>query len=138
MPESFETEQLTKTKTAQLDLKVEPPGQLATQSSLDEVLAFGRQVSSAIEQLPKNVSNFWSAYQSLIVFLAWLLATVIVLKIAIAVLSVVHDIPLLSPILELVGLGYTGWFSVRYLIGYSTRQEVLNKFKGIRQYIFGQ
>ncbi|PIN16969.1 hypothetical protein CDL12_10360 [Handroanthus impetiginosus] len=58
----------------------------------------------------------------------WLLA---------AVLNAIDSIPLFPKVLELVGLGYTLWFSSRYLIFKKNRDELVDRVEQIKQQVLG-
>jgi CAAD domains of cyanobacterial aminoacyl-tRNA synthetase len=77
---------------------------------------FGNAVDSSGEFLKNN--------QSVLVSLGWVLLAVVGLKVLFALLNVVDNLPLISPLLKLVGLVYSGWFIWRYLLKASTRQEL--------------
>ncbi|KAK9112876.1 hypothetical protein Scep_020395 [Stephania cephalantha] len=59
------------------------------------------------------------------------------LWIASAVVGAIDAIPLLPKVLELVGLGYSVWFSYRYLIFKENRGEVLAKIDELKKEIIG-
>ncbi|MEH1819667.1 MAG: CAAD domain-containing protein [Nostoc sp.] len=63
--------------------------------------------------------------------------TVTALRIFLAVLKAINDIPLVSPFLELIGLGYTIWFAFRYLLKDSTRQELAVEIRLLKKHILG-
>nr|WP_261225493.1 CAAD domain-containing protein [Ancylothrix sp. D3o] len=47
------------------------------------------------------------------------------------------DIPLVSPILELIGIGYTGWFLYRYVGSAAGRQVLQKQLQSWGEQIFG-
>jgi threonine/homoserine/homoserine lactone efflux protein len=55
-----------------------------------------------------------------------------------ALLDALNDIPLLLPILELIGLAYTTWFVYRYLISAVSRQELSEEIKSLKDYVLGR
>ncbi|KAL8088301.1 hypothetical protein AgCh_038182 [Apium graveolens] len=44
---------------------------------------------------------------------------------------VIDRLPLVPGVLELVGIGYTGWFAYKNLIFKSEREALIQKIKGI-------
>ncbi|KAF6983202.1 hypothetical protein CFC21_096758 [Triticum aestivum] len=54
-----------------------------------------------------------------------------------AVVSAIDSIPLLPRILEMVGLGYTVWFSSRYLLFKENREELFAKAYDLKMRIVG-
>ncbi|XP_057533666.1 protein CURVATURE THYLAKOID 1A, chloroplastic [Amaranthus tricolor] len=49
----------------------------------------------------------------------------------------INSIPLLPKIMELVGLGYTGWFVYRYLLFKSSRKELAEDIESLKKKIAG-
>lgn len=136
MVEPFVTEkQLVKTENS---VNTEPAGSLTLQSYLDKSLAFGKQMTEAIDESQKYWTNLWQAYQRPVAVLAWIVGGAIAIKVVIALVDAINDVPLLEPILALVGLGYTGWFAYRYLIAFVSRQQLAAKIQELRDYIFGE
>ncbi|MEH1868897.1 MAG: CAAD domain-containing protein [Nostoc sp.] len=84
----------------------------------------GRQISIYLAKIPEYIGSFYQEYKLLIISFALLVITVTALRIFLAVLNAINDIPLVSPFLQLIGLGYTIWFTSRYLLKDSTRQEL--------------
>ncbi|KAJ0040064.1 hypothetical protein Pint_27660 [Pistacia integerrima] len=54
-----------------------------------------------------------------------------------AIVSAVDSIPLLPKLLEVVGLGYTIWFSTRYLLFKKNREELTAKIEELKQQVLG-
>lgn len=54
----------------------------------------------------------------------------IALKVVLAILDALDDIPVVAPTLELIGVGYSAWFVSRYLLKSSNRQELAQKLEG--------
>ncbi|KZV38027.1 protein CURVATURE THYLAKOID 1A, chloroplastic [Dorcoceras hygrometricum] len=53
------------------------------------------------------------------------------------VVSAVNSVPLLPKIMELVGLGYTGWFVYRYLLFKTSRKELETDIEEFKKKISG-
>ncbi|KAJ8748585.1 hypothetical protein K2173_003487 [Erythroxylum novogranatense] len=53
------------------------------------------------------------------------------------VVSAINSVPLLPKIMELVGLGYTGWFVYRYLLFKSSRKELASDIEALKKKIAG-
>ncbi|KHN15975.1 Hypothetical protein glysoja_013191 [Glycine soja] len=51
--------------------------------------------------------------------------------------SAINSVPLLPKIMELVGLGYTGWFVYRYLLFKSSRKELATDIESLKKKITG-
>jgi hypothetical protein len=88
------------------------------QSNQTELTAFfERAKSTAIE--------FFNSNRQLFIALGWTVIAIIGAKFVFAALGTIDDIPLITPILKLVGLVSVVRFSWRYLIREHDRQELL-------------
>ncbi|CAI0422000.1 unnamed protein product [Linum tenue] len=54
-----------------------------------------------------------------------------------AVVSAVDSIPLFPKLMEVVGLGYTFWFTTRYLLFKKNREELVAKIEELKQQVLG-
>ncbi|MBW4452914.1 MAG: CAAD domain-containing protein [Nostoc indistinguendum CM1-VF10] len=93
----------------------------------------GSQISIFLANIPEYIGRFYQEYKSLFISFALLVITVTALRIFLAVLNAINDIPLLSPFLQLIGLGYTIWFTFRYLLKDSTRQELAAEIRLLKK-----
>lgn len=111
----------------------------ATQSERDNERwrRLGEQIAGFLAQLPNRLSGFFNAYKQLLVSVALIVAAIISVKVILAVLDTINDIPLLAPTFELIGIGYLVWFVNRYLLKESTRQELLRQLQSLKQQVFG-
>ncbi|MEH2277391.1 MAG: CAAD domain-containing protein [Nostoc sp.] len=98
----------------------------------------GRQISTFLAQLPEYISSFYQEYKLPIISFALLVIVVTTLRIFLAVLNAINSIPLVSPILQFIGLGYTIWFTFRYLLKDSTRQELAGEIRLLKKQILGR
>jgi hypothetical protein len=97
----------------------------------------GKTVSDFLEQLPEYVGSFFKTYRRPILTIALIFGALITFKLVLALLDAINDIPLVNPVLELVGIGYTTWFVFRYLLKTSTRQELAAQIRSIQGEFFG-
>ena len=98
----------------------------------------GRQISTFLAQLPESIASFYQEYKLPIISFALLVIGVTTLRIFLAVLNAINSIPLVSPILQFIGLGYTIWFTFRYLLKDSTRQELAEETRLLKKQILGR
>ncbi|KAL6861809.1 hypothetical protein ACP4OV_017509 [Aristida adscensionis] len=92
--------------------------------ALNQALGNKRQNLLGFEETSKYVMYGTGAF-----FAGWVLS---------AVVSAIDSIPLQLPkILEIVGLGYTIWFSTRYLLFKENRDELLVKVEDFKRRIVG-
>ncbi|PSS26295.1 Protein CURVATURE THYLAKOID 1A like [Actinidia chinensis var. chinensis] len=62
---------------------------------------------------------------------------IVVVWLSSVVVGAVNSVPLLPKILELVGLGYTGWFVYRYLLFKQSRKELATDIEALKKKIAG-
>ena len=96
------------------------------------------KVSALLGDLPDYVSEFIQRYRRPIVTVGLIIAAFIAVKLVLALLGAVNDVPLLAPTFELIGLIYSGWFLYRYLLKASNRQELLSDITAIRDQVLGK
>ncbi|KAK9075370.1 hypothetical protein SSX86_003693 [Deinandra increscens subsp. villosa] len=53
------------------------------------------------------------------------------------VVEAINGVPVVPKFLELIGLGYTGWFIYRYLLFKSTRKELADDIEALKKKIIG-
>lgn len=99
---------------------------------------FGEKTYTFLSSLPDYVSEFFSQYRRPIVTIALIFGAFLSVKLTLALLDAINDIPLLAPTFELVGLGYTAWFVYRYLLRASNRQELGDEIKTLKDQIVGK
>ncbi|MEH2179524.1 CAAD domain-containing protein [Nostoc sp.] len=97
-----------------------------------------RQISQFLEQLPQYLSEFFQNYKQPLITVALILAAIVTARLVLALLAAIHDIPLLSPLFELVGISYTSWFIFRYLLKASTRQELADEIQLLKNQFVGE
>ena len=107
------------------------PADGAVQEYLNVASRFLSQIFEYLKQFIDN--NQKSLVNLLLIFLG-----IIAVKVTLAVISAINDIPLLAPTFELVGLGYTGWFVYRYLLTKSSRQELVQEFEALKTQVVGK
>lgn len=88
--------------------------------------------------LPNQVSNLAGQYRSQLKLVAALIAVLVVMRLALAVLEAINGIPLMQPLLELVGLGYIGWFAIQHLLTADSRQELSQTLNGWKTQFLGR
>ncbi|MBW4577482.1 MAG: leucine--tRNA ligase [Aphanothece sp. CMT-3BRIN-NPC111] len=96
-----------------------------------------QQVFKALLDLPNYVGEFFDSFQQSLVTVALILAAAIAAYLTVALLDVIHSIPLLEPSFQLVGLGYTTWFAYRYFLRAPTRRELSEKVQSVKQKYLG-
>lgn len=91
-----------------------------------------------ISDVPAYLGEFFSEYKRPIVTVGLFVTAIIAVKLTLAVLDAVNDIPLLEPTFELIGLGYSIWFIYRYLLRANNRKELAEDFNTLKDQVLGQ
>ncbi len=91
---------------------------VAWQSNQTELTAF-------FERAKSTATEFFNNNRQLFITLGWTVLAIIGAKFVFAALGTIDDIPLVTPILKIVGLVSVVRFSWRYLIREHDRQELL-------------
>lgn len=127
-------------KTTPQDLNTEAPGTITKQLPISDQP--WQEWLEPLVDLLSNASNYigqwFNTYRQLLTTLGIILLAIISVKIIVAVLGAISDIPLLAPVLQLVGLAYIAWFVWRYLWKASNRQELIAEFDALKNQIFGE
>lgn len=120
------------------EIKSEQAGSLSVVSANPEQFQeLVKPITDFMSNFPEYFLRFFSDYKRPLTTLGLFIAGIITIKMTLALLDAVNDIPLLAPMLELVGIGYTGWFVWRYLWKASTRQELFSELDKLKSQIIG-
>lgn len=105
--------------------------------SNDQWQRIGAQVSNFLAQLPDYLGQFFNTYKQPLITIGLILASIISVKVVLAVLDALNGIPLLGPTFELVGIAYSAWFVNRYLLKASNRQDLAQEIQEIKEQVIG-
>jgi hypothetical protein len=133
---------MTELKSAEtkIDMNLEESGSLAplegdeSTAELKAMLSKGVEVVSNLDSI---LGKFFSEYKQLIISLGLVFGAIVSVKLTLALLSALNEIPLVEPILELVGLGYSAWFVTRFMLKSEKRQEFYSKFSDTKEQVLG-
>ena len=109
----------------------------AAGQSSDQLQQIWAQISTILSKLPEYLTDFFSEYKSPLVTLGLIFAALLAVKMVLAMLDAVDDIPLMAPAFELIGFGYVVWFCYRYLLRASNRQELSKDVDQLKDQIIG-
>ncbi len=127
------------TTTSNVGLSTDSPGAMSKPSPAEkpvqEWLSIG---SDFLSKMFDYIGDFVSKYDKQLVNLLLFFLAVIAVRVVLSVLTAINDFPLLSPLFELIGLGYTGWFVYRYLWKESNRQELKTELDALKSQIIGR
>ena len=103
----MESMQPTETKNP---IRTDLPGSLSKPSSSSTEQIWSEYVEpvwdsvmSYLANVPDYIGSFFSGYKKPLIVLGAILASFVTVKVTLAVLDAIDDIPLLAPILQLVG-----------------------------------
>ncbi|MBN3884352.1 MULTISPECIES: CAAD domain-containing protein [unclassified Nostoc] len=140
MPEQEFTETASKeTTVAEINsqtgtiTKLQPPAQ-----SQDEWLKYGEQISTFLATLPEYLGGFFNQYKQPLVTVGLIVGAIVGVKVLLAILDALNDIPLVAPTFELIGIGYSAWFVYRYLLKASTRKELTSEITTLKSQVVGK
>lgn len=114
-----------------------PPAEQTNQTS-EQLREIGERIYNFLSGLPEYLGDFFGEYQRPLVTLGLIFGGIVAVKMTLALLDAVDDIPLLAPSLQLIGFGYSVWFVYRYLLRASSRQELGQEVEEIKNQIVGK
>lgn len=137
-PETVETK-TSETKVPEMNnptgtiTKIQP----STQSQ-EQWLKYGEQLSSFLKQFSNNAGTFFNQYKQPLVLFGIGVAALIAVRVVLAILDALNDVPLVAPTFELIGIGYSAWFIYRYLLKASTRNELTSEITTLKSQVVGK
>lgn len=129
---------LTQAVTPDTQAPTEAPKTVAHSPNQATQSEHWNQTFERLTALPNQVSNLAGQYHSQLKLVAGLVAALVVMRLALAVLEAINGIPLMQPFLELVGLGYLGWFAIQHLLTADSRQALSQTLKGWKAQFLGR
>lgn len=90
-----------------------------------------------ISKAPEQVASFFAENKKPLTNIVLISAAAITVYITLTIVDAIDNVPLIAPILELIGLGYSVWFIFRYLLKASTRQELFAELNSFIEQISG-
>lgn len=105
----------------------------ATTSSEDAATDASKQVDDLVAEAKAK----WEAVENKSTVAIYAGGALVTLWLSSTIIGAVNSVPLLPKLLELVGLGYTGWFVYRYLLFKSSRKELVSDIEELKGKITG-
>ncbi|KAI3693439.1 hypothetical protein L6452_33274 [Arctium lappa] len=105
-------------------------------SSVFQIKA-SEDASADPNELFNDLKEKWDALENKSTVIVYGGGAVVAIWLSSIVVGAINSVPLLPKILELVGLGYTGWFVYRYLLFKSSRKELATDIESIKKKIAG-
>merc|ERR550514_616115 len=91
-----------------------------------------------VDQVVKDLANRWDKVEDKTSLVLYGSGAIVLLWLSSAIVGAVNNIPLLPKLMELVGLSYTAWFTYRYLLFKSSRQELVQDVEDLKKKISGE
>jgi hypothetical protein len=113
------------------------PPSSSTQSSDAQWQEYGERIAEFLQALPSYVSRFFTENKGPLGTIGLIVGTIVTIKLTLALVDAIDDIPLVAPTLELIGLAYTLWFVYRYLLRASNRKELSEEIKALKNQVLG-
>jgi len=104
----------------------------------DQLQQIWATVSDTLGELPTYVTAFFKEYRRPLITVGLLFAAIVSVKLVLAILGAINEVPLLAPFFEIIGLTYSGWFLYRYLLKASNRQELFEDINSIKDQVLGK
>lgn len=132
-----ETQQPPALEGNNIGTKLLLPPTSSTPSSGAQWQQYGERVATFLQTLPGYVTRFFTENKGPLGTIGLIVLALVSVKLILALLDAVDDIPLIAPTLELIGIGYTGWFIYRYLLTAASRQELSDQIKVLKDRVLG-
>ncbi|KAK7292758.1 hypothetical protein RJT34_15611 [Clitoria ternatea] len=112
---------------------------VSQKSSLLLTRASSEESSSAVDanELFTDLKEKWDAVENKSTVLLYGGGALVAVWLSSILVGAINSVPLLPKIMELVGLGYTGWFVYRYLLFKSSRKELATDIESLKKKITG-
>ncbi|OIW17208.1 hypothetical protein TanjilG_02497 [Lupinus angustifolius] len=88
-------------------------------------------------ELFNDLKEKWDALENKSTVVVYGGGAIVAVWLSSTLIGALNSVPLLPKILELVGLGYTGWFVYRYLLFKSSRKELVTDIEDLKKKIGG-
>ncbi|CAL5006101.1 unnamed protein product [Urochloa decumbens] len=99
---------------------------------------FSKESDSAEDdELLSELRDKWDAMENKSSLFLYGSGAILAVWISLVLVRALDSVPLLPGLLELVGLGYSGWFVYRYLLFQENRKELANNLDTLKKRIIG-
>jgi CAAD domains of cyanobacterial aminoacyl-tRNA synthetase len=117
--------------------RMESATESATDSAQELWVSIQTKNKAFFENASSYISKFFQENQQLLTILGLVYLGIIGVDLLFAALNAVDKIPLVTPILKIVGLYYVGQFIWRYLIRERDRRELMESVKRTKAEVLG-
>ncbi|KAF8008753.1 hypothetical protein BT93_K2417 [Corymbia citriodora subsp. variegata] len=104
-----------------------------------QIRASSEETSSPVEvaEMFADLKEKWDAIEDKSTVFLYGGGAIVAVWLSSIVVEAINSVPLLPKVMELVGLGYTGWFVYRYLLFKSSRKELASDIEALKKKIAG-
>ncbi|MCT7980025.1 isoleucine--tRNA ligase [Laspinema olomoucense] len=117
------------------------PQTTATPPSREDIPQWQQLLNAALAvmaELPRYLGIFFSDYRRPLVTVGLIVSGTVSLIVLGAIVDAIADFPLLPGLLELIGIGYSGWFVNRYVLRANNRKELTDTVASVSNYVLGK
>jgi len=93
--------------------------------------------SKQVDELVEDLKAKWDRVENKTTVAIYAGGALTALWLSSTLVGAINTLPLVPKLLELVGLGYTGWFTYRYLLFKSSRKELADDIEELKAKISG-
>ncbi|KAG6523807.1 protein CURVATURE THYLAKOID 1A, chloroplastic-like [Zingiber officinale] len=93
--------------------------------------------SASVDDVIADLKAKWDSLEDKSTVLLYGGGALVALWLSSIVVGAINSVPLLPKVLELVGLGYTGWFVYRYVLFKERRKELASDIENLKKKIAG-
>ncbi|CAL5062872.1 unnamed protein product [Urochloa decumbens] len=97
----------------------------------------GESATEDVPEIVKAAQDAWDKVEDKYAVATIGVAAIVALWTAVGALKAIDKLPLVPGVLEIVGIGYTGWFTYRNLIFQPDREALITKIKSTYKEITG-
>lgn len=137
-PETMETKSPEATTMPEINTQAGTITKIQAPQSQEQLQKYLDQVSGFLSQLPEYVGSIFNKYRQPLIIIGLIVGSIVTLKVVLAILDALNDIPLVAPTFELIGIGYSAWFVYRYLLKANTRNELTSEIETLKSQVVGK
>jgi hypothetical protein len=93
--------------------------------------------SAQIQEFVEDLKAKWDQTENKTTVAIYAGGALVTLWLSSTIVGAINSVPLLPKVMELIGLGYTGWFVYRYLLFKSSRKELIEDIEELKGKITG-
>jgi hypothetical protein len=112
----------------------QPARRVAVRAASDDV---NKKLQESLESTTEYLSKTWEKTEDKPAAVAVTGAAILLLITASSIVDTIDKIPIISDLIELIGIGVTGWFVWRYLLFGPDREELVSNLKSFVKKVYG-